>query len=630
MTRPGARLADPFASFFSRIAPPSVILLAALILGLAGCGREPPAPEAPAPAVEPPARTDNAPGQDAGSRLADLVAEYFEASLIANPVTATSIGDPRYNDRLPNRLDPAWRAARRAEEQAFLDRARAIDRAALTPANQTTYDVFVYGRRTDIERYGFPDHLQPLSQMRSLPNFLALLGSGRSLQPFETAEDYRNWLARLADGLVIMDQMIGNMREGMERGIVQPRVVMEKVVPQLEAHVVERVEDSLFFGPVSAFPEGIGPEDREALETEYRAFIGEQVIPAYRRLFDFVVNAYLPASRDTVARTALPDGEAWYDYLVRSQTTTDLSAEEIHTLGLSEVARILDEMRGVKEQVGFEGDLAAFFEFMATDPRFRFDSEAEALRAYEDIRETVTAALPAVFEIFPRGTYEIRPVEAFRAASAAGASYQDGSPDGSRPGIFYLNTHDLSRIPTYITESLSLHEAEPGHHFQSTIQLELEDLPDFRRFGDYYVAYGEGWALYAEYLGREMGLFTDPYQYYGKLAEEQLRALRLVVDTGLHAKGWTREEAIAYMQENSSMSDAEIVAEVERYIAIPGQALGYKVGQLTILELRAEAEAVLGEDFDLKSFHTALLEDGAVPMEVLRGKIAAWIAARQT
>jgi uncharacterized protein (DUF885 family) len=614
------------------------LLALAAAVGLSACNDAPatgtPARDRARTAPESAAPVDGASRSEAeaaaSAALALLTNEYFQAYLKANPIAATAIGDDRYNDRLVNILDPVTRAERRAEAQAFLDRAVAIDRSKLTPAEQITYDVFVYGRRQFIDDAAYPSHLLPLTQFFNLPALIAQLGSGQSLQPFVTTTDYRHWLSRLADYLAINDQMITNMREGMKQGIVQPRVIMEKTLPQLDSLAVENVEDSILFTPVRNFPDTVPIQDRAALAADYRTMIGEQLLPAFRKLRDFVATEYLPATRDTVAWTALPGGAAWYEHLVRMQTTTDLTAAEIHDLGRREVARILDEMRAVRDQVDFDGDLAAFFEFLSTDPRFRFESEDAAIRAYEEVRTRVTAALPTVFEIFPRATYEIRPVEAFRAASAAGASYQDPSSDGSRPGVFYLNTHDLSRIPVYITETLSLHEAEPGHHFQSTIQQEMDDLPDFRRFGDYYVAYGEGWALYAESLGPEMGLLEDPYQYYGKLSEEQLRALRLVVDTGLHAKGWTREEAIAYMHENSSMSDAEIVAEVERYIAIPGQALGYKIGQLKILELRARAEAALGEDFDIKAFHTALLDGGAVPLSVLNDKIDAWIRSEQT
>ncbi len=621
--------------FWTKTCP--ALLALAVVVSLAACSDRPEATGAVQDAEQTPPQSA-APVDEAGRTETDAAAsaalelltdEYFQAYLKANPIAATAIGDNRYNDRLVNYLDPAVRAKRKAEEQAFLDRGLEIDRSKLTPSEQISRDVFVYGRRQEIADSAYPSHLLPLSQFFSLPSFMAQLGSGQSLQPFATPTDYRNWLGRLEDYLAINDQMITNMLKGMDQGLVQPRVIMEKALPQLDALAVDNAEDSLFFKPVQNFPDTVPMEDRAALEADYRRMIDEQLLPAFRDLRDFVATEYLPATRDTVAWTALPGGAAWYEQLVREQTTTDLSAAEIHELGKREVARILDEMRGVRDQVEFDGDLAAFFEFMSTDPRFQFESEEAAIQAYEDIRSKVTAALPAVFEIFPKASYEIRPVEAFRAASSSGASYQSASPDGSRPGVFYLNTYDLSRIPVYITESLSLHEAEPGHHFQGTIQQEMDDLPDFRRFGDYYVAYGEGWALYAEYLGPEMGLLTDPYQYYGKLSEEQLRALRLVVDTGLHTKGWTREEAIAYMQENSSMSDAEIVAEVERYIAIPGQALGYKIGQLKILELRARAETALGEGFDIKAFHTAILDGGAVPMDVLNDKIDAWVASEQ-
>jgi uncharacterized protein (DUF885 family) len=401
------------------------------------------------------------------------------------------------------------------------------------------------------------------------------------------------------------------------------------VLVQLEAMVVERPEDSLFFAPVRAFPEGVAPADRERLTAAYTAAIRDEVVPAFRRLRNFVRDEYLPKTRSTVAWSALPDGAAWYAFYVQEHTTTDMTPEQIHEVGLNEVARILGEMDGVRQKVGFKGDLHEFFDHLENDPQFYYTQGADLLDGYRTLKVRIEAALPKLFSVFPKADYEVREVEAFRAQSAAGAYYQGASADGSRPGIFYVNTYNLKAQPKFGMETLSLHEASPGHHFQVTIQQELEDLPRFRRFGSDYTAYVEGWALYAEYIGKELGMFTDPYQWFGRLNDEQLRAMRLVVDTGLHAKGWSREQAIQYMLDNSTLAPTDVESEVERYIAWPGQALGYKVGDLRIQALRHRAEAELGDKFDVRAFHREVLGDGAVPMDVLEAKIERWIAGER-
>jgi uncharacterized protein (DUF885 family) len=590
---------------------------------LTACATQPPAPVAPKPpaaAVAPAA---------AGQQLNALFDRYFEDMLRLNPVMATYIGDHRYDDQLPNSIGPAYRAEARALNERYLAEVKAIDPAALSPADRISYDIFVRERERERAAERFPSHLLPINQAGSMVTFMPSLGSGKNAQPFETVEDYERWLKRL-DGMVAwMDQAIANMREGIAKGVVQPRPVMEKVLPQLDAMIVARPEDSQFFAPVTMFPEAIGAADRERLTAAYTTAIRDNVIPAYARLRDFVRDEYLPRTRNTVAWSALPDGEAWYAYYAQEHTTTTMTADEIHQLGMSEVKRILGEMDQVRQTVGFKGDLEAFFTFLETDPQFYFTKGEDLVQGYRDLKVRIDAALPKVFSVFPKADYEVREVEAFRAQSAAGAYYQQPSADGSRPGIFYVNTFNLKAQPKFGMETLSLHEASPGHHFQVTIQQELEDLPKFRRFGGDYTAYTEGWALYAEYLGRELGMFTDPYQWFGRLNDEQLRAMRLVVDSGLHAKGWTREQAIQFMLDNSTLAESDVVSEVERYIAWPGQALGYKVGDLRIQALRKKAEAALGPKFDLRDFHREVLSDGAVPMDVLEAKIDRWIAARK-
>jgi uncharacterized protein (DUF885 family) len=601
---------------------PLVVAVTCALLG--ACAIQSPVPAAP----EPPA-TAVAPAAAAGQQLNALFERYFEDMLRLSPVMATYIGDHRYDDQLPNSIGPAHRAEARALNERYLAAVKAIDPAALSPADRISYDIFVRERERERAAERFPSHLLPINQAGSLVTFMPSLGSGKSAQPFDTVEDYERWLKRL-DGMVVwMDQAIANMREGIAKGVVQPRPVMKKVLPQLEAMIVPQPEDSLFFAPVKSFPEAIGAADRERLTAAYVAAIRDKVTPAYARLRDFVRDEYLPKTRNTVAWSALPDGEAWYAFYAQEHTTTTMTADEIHQLGLSEVKRILGEMDQVRQTVGFEGGLEAFFTFLETDPQFYFTKGEDLIQGYRELKVRIDAALPKVFSVFPKADYEVREVEAFRAQSSAGAYYQQPSADGSRPGVFYVNTFNLKAQPKFGMETLSLHEASPGHHFQTTIQQELEELPRFRRFGGDYTAYTEGWALYAEYLGKELGMFTDPYQWFGRLNDEQLRAMRLVVDTGLHAKGWTREQAIQYMLDNSTMAESDVVSEVERYIAWPGQALGYKVGDIRIQALRKKAEAALGPKFDVRDFHREVLSDGAVPMDVLEAKIDRWIAARQ-
>lgn len=556
-----------------------------------------------------------------------LFEAYFEESLTMNPIRATFIQDPRFHYLLPNFLSPTMRTAGLAFEKHWLHRITSeVDRSALEGQALLSYDVFVSQREDAIAGAKFPGELIPLTQFFSIPSFIAQLGSGQSAQPFQTVRDYEDWLVRLESAAVIFDQSIVNMRLGIAEGVTQPRIVMERVLPQLAAHVVEDIEKSVFWMPVKKLPDSFSAADKKRITTAYRNRIQHVVVPAYRRLHDFVKDEYLPKARDTVGRWALPNGREWYAYEVREMTTTDKPPEEIHEIGLAEVERIHDEMREVMKSVGFEGDLQAWFAHVQKDPKQYFATEEQALQGYRDLQQRVNALLPAMFDVAPKADYEVRAVEAYRAKSAAGASYMPASPDGSRPGVFYVNTSDLKRQPKYEMETLSLHEASPGHHFQISIQQEVETLPKFRRFGG-YTAYAEGWALYAESIGKELGMFTDPMQYFGKLNAELFRAMRLVVDTGMHHHKWTREKAIDYMLQNSSMSREDVEPEVERYIAMPAQALAYKTGQLAIQEMRRRAEEALGDDFDIKAFHRAILIDGALPLDVLSAKIDAWIAS---
>ena len=572
--------------------------------------------------------TTSPPPRSPDAALFSLVEEYFERQLELSPMNATSIGDSRYDDRLDDSTSLGFREKAFGIERAFLDRARGIDAAKLSPASRITYDIFVSEREQALEGQKFHEEYMPFNQMQGLPMDLAVYGSGTGPQPFVTAKDYDRFLKRVREFPRWADGAIALMRTGISNGITLPRVAMAKAAPQLREIGATALKDNIFWAPILAMPKEISAKDRQRLSEAYEAALTREVLPAYTRLADFFDHDYLPAARTTVGWSDLPDGRAWYRWRIRQSTTMDMPAEEIHQLGLSEVARIRGEMLAVKEQVGFKGDLDAFFQYVEEDPKFYFNSEGELLGAYRDVKRRVDALLPKLFADFPKADYEIRPVEQFRAASAAGASYQSPSADGKRPGIFYINTYNLKAQPRFGLETLSLHEASPGHHFQISIQQELTDLPRFRRFNG-YVSYAEGWALYAESIGKELGMFTDPYQWYGRLADEMLRAMRLVVDTGLHAKGWTREQSIKYMLENSSMAESDVISEVERYIVWPGQALGYKLGQLHISALRAKAQAQLGEAFDVRDFHSQVLRDGSVPMDVLTAKIDRWIEAKR-
>ncbi|HRX87872.1 MAG TPA: DUF885 domain-containing protein [Steroidobacteraceae bacterium] len=556
--------------------------------------------------------------------LAALVDEYFERQLQQFPTMATAIGDARYNDRLEASASRQFWQQVATIEQTYLDRVEALDAERLPPAARVTRDIFVSERKLALEQLAFREYLMPVDQMGSLATTLAVYGSGSGPQPFRSTSDYDNFLRRAQALPGWVDDAIAAMRVGIAAGITVPRAAMAKVVPQLRQLANAEAESSIFWQPIKNMPDEVSTTDRARLTAQYRALIVDDLAPAYQRLADFIANEYLPNARTSVAWSELPNGQAWYRLRIRAATSTSLSADEIHAIGLAEVERIRAAMEAVRQQVGFKGDLAAFFAFLKNDPRFYFTDPQQLLTGYRATKARIDALLPKMFADFPQADYEVRLVEPFRAASAPGAFYQPPSADGKRPGVFYVNAFNLKAQPIFGMETLSLHEAAPGHHFQIAIQQELTDLPRFRRFNN-YVAYAEGWALYCESIGKELGVFTDPYQYYGRLSDEMLRAMRLVVDTGLHAKGWSRDQAIRYMLDNSTLAESDVVAEVERYIVWPGQALGYKIGQLRISALRERAERALGERFDIKAFHSQLLRDGAVPLDVLEAKIERWI-----
>ncbi len=601
-----------------------VLLAPALALALFGCASAPPAggDREAGPEILLPETADKA------ARLEQLYSRYWEELLALNPVQATFQGDHRYDDQLPDFGSAEYREKSRRFNQDWLRRIEAVGPDGLEGQALLSYQIFVRDAKSALEADQYPGWMQPVNQMGGVPSFAVQLGSGTGAQPFKTVRDYDNWLARGSRLPVLFDTLIANMREGMKAGVVQPRPLMEKVLPQLDAIIKRTPEQTLFWGPVRDMPDEFSDADKQRLTVAYREMVGQRILPAYVKLRAFIADEYLPATRTSVGMDKLPNGEAWYAFNVRQSTSTDMTPAQIHQLGLDEVARIHGEIRQVMRQVGFKGDLQAFFRSMRTSRKFEFKTEGALLEHYRSLEERIGEKVPELFSLTPKSPFEIRPVEPYRARSAAGGSYMSPSEDGTRPGIFYVNTFDLPSRKTWDAEDLFLHEAIPGHHFQLALQQELTDLPRFRRFGG-ETAFVEGWGLYAESLGKALGVYTDPYSYFGYLQNELWRAIRLVTDTGLHSKGWSREQVIKYMLDNSAEGETQATAEAERYIAWPGQALAYKIGELKIKEQRGKAERALGAAFDIRQFHAEVLRDGAVPLDVLEQKIDRWIASKR-
>ena len=564
----------------------------------------------------------------AEQQLDVLVAQYYDESLAFNPLSATYNGRHEFDDQFLPEISQLNRDKKAAFYKKYQQRLTLIDESQLTGQALLNFEVLSRDLALKLEGMQYKNYLLPINQMSGAHNTFAGFGSGQSAQPFNTVADYENFIKR-ADGFVKwLASVEQSMAQGVKNDVVLPMPLAKKLLPQFKAHVVTSAEDSLFYSPIKAMPASISADEKQQLKSQYKTLILDKLVPAYQRMSDFLANNYIPHARDSVGYADLPNGKAWYEYQIKKNTTLSLSADEIHEIGLSEVARILSEMKTVKNTVGFEGDLSAFFNHLRDSDEFYYKTADELIAAYEKIKLKIDARLPKLFNIEPKAPYVVKAVEAYRAQSAAGASYAGPAPDGSRPGIFYINTYNLKAQPKFLLETLSIHEAAPGHHFQIALQQEVQSLPDFRKFGGYTV-FAEGWALYAESLGKELGLFTDPYMWYGRLSDEQLRAMRLVLDTGFHAKGWTRQQGIDYMLANSSMAKSDVIAEVERYIAWPGQALSYKLGEFKIKELRNYAHQQLGEQFDIKAFHTQILIDGALPMPILEKKIKRWVKSQQ-
>ncbi|QYU68839.1 DUF885 domain-containing protein [Leptolyngbya sp. 15MV] len=563
------------------------------------------------------------------ARLFALFAADDEANLKLVPITALFRGDTRYADKLGDFLKPEFNAAQQARAEGNLAALARIDRTALSETDQIAYDVFKHNQEQALK--GLTPEIMALTEVRPVNHFFGFhtfypnIESGRGAAPFKTVKDYENAISRHANYIELIDRSIAKFREGMASGVLETSLTINNVVQQLDTQLAMEIEASPYWGPITGLPADMAEADKARITRDYRASL-ERVFAANGRLRDFLRDTYLPVARTTVGLSQMKGGEALYAQMIESTTTLPLTADYLHNLGLSEVARIRTAMEQVKSEVGFTGTLADFFEHIRTDPRFKPESREWLTQEYYRVGAIVDAKVPEYFSLVPRSKLEIRPYEEFRERFEAGGSYQSGTPDGSRPGVFYFNAYDLPSRTTPGIVTLYLHEGAPGHHFQISLAQENDALPAFMRFGG-NTAYVEGWALYAETLGYDMGLYEDPYARQGTLDDEMLRAMRLVVDTGLHAKGWSRDQAIEYMLANSGMGRTDATAEVERYIAIPSQALAYKVGALRIQEMRRKAEAALGDRFDIKAFHAEVLDTGALPLPVLEAKIDRWIAA---
>ena len=559
---------------------------------------------------------------DAGAELQQLFDDHWEWTLREAPTFASHLGDLRYNHQWPEASLPAIER-RHQDDKAFLERARKIDAAKLTPADRLNRELFIYKLEREVEEFAFGGYLMPMNQMGGIQDE----NSTADALTFTELKHFEDWLARLQGLPTYIDQTIGLMREGMRRGVLPPKHVMRRSLDQVRKQFVDDAEKSLYFKPFLKFPDIITPDDRDRIASGARTVISEEIVPAYRKLLEFLEKEYVPACYEEVGAWRMTQGDAYYTARAKHYTTTNLTPNEIHEIGLAEVKRIRAEMDAILRELKFEGTFAEFAEKLRNDPQFYFESPAELLAAYRDLCKRIDPELPKLFRKLPRTPYDIQPVPDNMAPDVTTAYYRPPAADGTRPGTYFVNLYQPESRPKYEMEALSLHEAMPGHHLQIALASELTDVPKFRRFGG-FTAYVEGWGLYSEGLGTDLGLYKDPYTRFGRLTYEIWRAIRLVVDTGMHHKHWTRQQAIDFFLTNAAKAELDIVNEVDRYIAWPGQALAYKVGELKILELRARAEKRLGDKFDVREFHDVILRQGAVPLNVLEEIVDAWLAEK--
>lgn len=564
--------------------------------------------------------------------FANLLEQYYKERMQLLPIESTMNGEPGNNDKIFADFTDSYRRKLREFFSRYLAAVQKFDRNAMDMNDQISYDIFKREMQLAVDGIDlgyfdswYPQHqLLPFNQFGAVPILMGQLGSGEGVQPFKTGKDYEDWQKRVAAFSIWADSAIVYFRKGMVAGVILPQTLVVKMIPQMEAMVVSDATKSLFYGPINKLPNNFSDEERKKLIGDYVKMVNERIVPTYKKLADFLKTEYLPKARKSTGLAAIPNGDKQYRWLIRHWTTTDKIPDEIYQTGLSEVKRIRGIMDSVRQAVGFTGDLKAFFAYMKTDKQFMpFKTPEEVLNAYRAVETRINPNLKRMFNNVPKTKFEVRQTEAFRAASAS-AEYNNGLPDGSRPGIFYVPIIDATKFNvTTGIEGLFLHEAIPGHHYQISLQNEDQNLPKFRRYFS-PGAYVEGWGLYSESLGKELGVYTDPYQYMGALGKEMHRAIRLVVDAGMHAKGWTREQAIQYMMDNMPLSEAGTIAEIERYMAIPAQALSYKTGSMKIQELRRKYEKQLGSKFNLAAFHDAILGDGPMALQTLERKMDVW------
>ncbi len=560
--------------------------------------------------------------------FAEFLENYYQKGLELNPLAATAAGDNRYNDQFPDYLSDDYQEKLKEHYRAVKKALKSYADTDLSESEQLSKAILNWDCDMNLRQLSFKnDLLMPINQMWTLNLSVGQLASGAGAQPFKTVEDYENWLKRLEGYNTWLKSAKKRMQEGMEEEYTLPKSLIKKVIPQFEVLTSEDLENHLFYAPIKNFPTDFSTEAKEQLAASYGKILTSELIPSFKEMYEFLKTDYLKASRESSGISEVPHGEAYYNHSIQNYTTTNMTAEEIHQLGLEEVARILAEMEKVKTQVGFKGDIKSFFNFVRENKELMpYTKPQQILDNFNAIHDKMKPQIAMLFDMTPKTPFEVRRTEAFREASAS-AEYNQGSLDGTRPGIFYTPIPDAKTYNVFSDEALFLHEAIPGHHYQISLTQENEELPAFRKTL-WYSAYGEGWALYTESLGKELGLYSDPYQYFGMLGMEMHRAIRLVVDTGLHAKGWSREKAIQYSLDNEAESEGSIISEIERYMANPGQALSYKIGQLKIRELRAKAETALGDTFDIKEFHNQVLSTGCIPLQLLEDKINVWIQKR--
>ncbi|HWS41403.1 MAG TPA: DUF885 domain-containing protein, partial [Arenimonas sp.] len=561
-------------------------------------------------------------------KLEQFFEQQWQRGFSEYPENASYNGDMRYNTQWTD-LSLSAIAQREAADRAALKALHGFDRASLSVSDQLNYDTFEWQLNQKIARQAFREYLIPINHQDGVQTADDITVDGIvEVLPFTSVKDYQDWLARLDALPVVIDQIIILMQEGINTGIMPSKVLMERAGKQISKQANTKPEESPFYKPFQKYPEGFSAQQKASLSTQALKIIAEKIQPAYAKLNHFFYQDYLPKSRTGISVSDLPNGKKYYDFLAQYYTTTPLTANEIHDLGLSEVARIRAKMEAVKTEAGFKGSLPEFFTFLRTDPQFFYSSSAQLLEAYQAMSKRIDPELVKSFHVLPRLTYGIRQIPDNIAPDTTTAYYQPGATDGSRAGFYYVNLYKPEVRPKWEMMALSLHEAVPGHHFQFARALELPDMPMFRRTA-YFVAYGEGWGLYAEQLGYDMGVYTNAYDKFGQLTYEMWRAVRLVVDTGMHAKGWSRQQAIDYFKANAPKTDQDIVNEIDRYIGTPGQALAYKIGQLKISELRARAEKAIGTSFDLKAFNDEVLSTGSVPLNTLEKHIDHWIAQQK-